>query len=189
MTQEQSQHHTQHRHSTSIFARLMRLVRHRIADSTLSRVVPDDVLQRLAQRVAASEKRHTGQIRICVEGGLPLSYIWRSAGARERAVTQFGKLRVWDTEHNNGVLIYLLVAEHAIEVIADRGIARTVEPKVWHSVIANMRGQFREGHYEDGLTEAIANVTVALVEQYPAGDGFDVPRTNEIPDTPVVVRS
>ena len=168
---------------------MARLVRHRWAEGELQRALPADLMQRITQRVTASEARHTGQISICVEAGLPLSYIWRSSSARERAVTQFGKLRVWDTEHNNGVLIYLLVAEHAIEVIADRGIARTVEPKVWHSVIANMRGQFREGHYEDGLTEAIANVTVALVEQYPAGDGFDVPRTNEIPDTPVVVRS
>ena len=70
-------------------------------------------------RVAASEKRHSGEIRVCAEAGLPLSYLWRGASARERALAMFGKLRVWDTEHNNGVLIYLLLAEHAIEIVAD----------------------------------------------------------------------
>ena len=76
--------------------------------------------------MAASERRHSGEIRVCVEAGLPLSYLWRDATARERAVTMFGKLRVWDTEHNNGVLIYLLLAEHAIEIVADRGLNRHV---------------------------------------------------------------
>ena len=82
------------------------------------------------QRVAASEARHSGQIRICVEAGLPFSYLWRHVRRgvplrqviRQRAVTMFGKLRVWDTERNNGVLIYLLLAEHAIELVADRGL-------------------------------------------------------------------
>ena len=175
------------RHSTGLFARLARLVRNRMAEGSLRRVLPAEVQQRLAERVTASEKRHTGQIRICVEGGLPLSYIWRSANARERAVTQFGKLRVWDTEYNNGVLIYLLVAEHTIEILADRGIARNVDPKVWHEMVARMREQFREGHYEDGLTEAIAAVTVALVEQYPAAEGGTERHANELPDGPVVI--
>lgn len=186
------QHHHHHsRHSSGFFARIARLVKNRWAEGSLRKVIPEDVQKRLAQRVAASEVRHTAQIRICVEGGLPLSYIWKSASARDRAVTQFGKLRVWDTEHNNGVLIYLLVAEHAIEVIADRGIARTIEPKVWHEMIADMRKQFREGKYEDGLTEAIATVTVALVEQFPANDNTDETRqrhSNELPDSPIVLR-
>ena len=108
--------------------RLTRLLRHRWADGRLRRVLTPEVLQRLGQRVAASERRHTGQIRICAEGGLPLSYLWRGASARERAITQFGKLRVWDTEHNNGVLIYLLLAEHAIEIVADRGLAQRDAP-------------------------------------------------------------
>lgn len=181
--------HSTHHHSTSLFARLARLVRNRMAEGSLHRVIPADVQKRLAERVHASEARHTGQIRICVEGGLPLSYIWKSARARDRAVTQFGKLRVWDTEHNNGVLIYLLVAEHAIEIIADRGIARTVSPKVWHQMVERMRTQFREGKYEDGLTEALSIVTAALAEQYPASADGAAPRhPNELPDAPVVIR-
>ena len=172
----------------SWWTRFFRVLRHRSLDlRDTQRAIPPDMVERLMARVAASEQRHTGQIRICIEGGLPLSYVWRAASVRERAITQFGKLRVWDTEHNNGVLIYLLVAEHTIEILADRGIARNVDPKVWHEMVARMREQFREGHYEDGLTEAIAAVTVALVEQYPAAEGGSERHANELPDGPVVI--
>ena len=84
-------------------------------------------LARLQARVAASEATHSGEIRLCIEAGLPLSYLRRRATARERAVAMFGKLRVWDTAHNNGVLIYLLLAEHAIEIVADRGLSARVD--------------------------------------------------------------
>ena len=105
--------------------RLWRILKHRwLDDRDALRALGADALERLARRVEASERRHTGEIRVCVEAGLPFSYLWRGATARERAVQMFGKLRVWDTEHNNGVLIYLLLAEHRIEIIADRGLAR-----------------------------------------------------------------
>src|SRR5439155_17490452 len=91
-------------------------------------------LQRAQQRVAASETGHSGEIRVCVEAGLPWSYLRRHATPRERAVAMFGKLRVWDTEHNNGVLIYLLLAEHAIEIVADRGLSRHVAAAQWRTV-------------------------------------------------------
>ena len=172
------------RHSTGLFARLARLVRNRMAEGSLRRVLPADVQQRLAERVAASEKRHTGQIRICVEGGLPLSYLWRGATARERAVTQFGKLRVWDTEHNNGVLIYLMLAEHAIEIVADRALARRVPPATWRSMVSHMAEAFRQGRHEDGLTQALSEVSALLVEHFPATEGVD--RPNELPDDPVI---
>ena len=103
---------------------LTRILKHRWRDETDSaRALGPDGMQRLQARVAAAESRHSGEIRISVEAGLPLSYLWRNASVRERAVTMFGKLRVWDTEHNNGVLIYLLLAEHAIEIVAEIGRA------------------------------------------------------------------
>jgi len=109
--------------TTSILARLRRMWRHRwIDEAEVRRVLPPEVFERLTQRVAASERRHSGEVRICVEAGLPLSYLRRDATPRERAIAMFSKLRVWDTENNNGVLIYLLLAEHAIEIVADRGI-------------------------------------------------------------------
>ena len=165
--------------------RLTRLLRHRWADGRLRRVLTPEVLQRLGQRVAASERRHTGQIRICAEGGLPLSYLWRGASARERAITQFGKLRVWDTEHNNGVLIYLLLAEHAIEIVADRGLAQRVPAATWHTLVQRLGEALRAGQYEDGLTEVLAEVSALLVAHFPASD--NAPSSNELPDAPVLL--
>ena len=163
---------------------MARLVRHRLSEGSLRSVMPADVSKRLAERVRASEQRHTGQIRICVEGGLPLSYIWRSASARDRAITQFGKLRVWDTEHNNGVLIYLLMPEHAFEIVADRGLARHVPPEVWQQMAAQMSAQFRQGHYEEGLSQAVSAVGALLIQHFPRSADSRVP--NELPDAPIV---
>lgn len=174
-------------HPPGFAARIARLVRHRWAEGGLQRALPPDLLDRLARRVAASEARHTGQIRICAEGGLPASYLWRGASARERAVTLFGKLRVWDTEHNNGVLIYLLLADHAIEIVADRALARTVPPATWHAMVARMGSAFREARYEDGLTQALEEVSALLVAHFPAGaDVAGHAARNELPDAPVL---
>ena len=97
------------------------------------RLLGAGALERVQARVAASETGHSGEIRVCVEAGLPWSYLRRNATPRERAISMFGKLRVWDTEYNNGVLIYLLVAEHAIEIVADRGLARRVDAAAWQA--------------------------------------------------------
>ncbi|MBC5763415.1 TPM domain-containing protein [Ramlibacter albus] len=168
-----------------MLATLKRLFKHRWLDETdTRRAIPPDMVKRLAQRVAASEKRHSGEVRICVEAGLPTSYILRGATARDRAVTMFGKLRVWDTEHNNGVLIYLLLAERAIEVVADRGLNRKVTPQEWREIVARMGGAFRDGRFEDGLTEALAEVSALLVQHFPLAPGEA--DTNELPDEPVL---
>ncbi|AVO51012.1 hypothetical protein C6568_07450 [Melaminivora suipulveris] len=171
-----------------LWTRIARLLRHRWADGGLRRAMPADMLERLGARVAASERRHTGQIRICIEGGLPLSYLWRAASVRERAVTQFGKLRVWDTEHDNGVLIYLLLAERAIEIVADRALARAVPPEVWQGMAAHMGQAFRAGRYEDGLTQALSEVSALLVAHFPAPEDGAGAQPNELPDAPVLAR-
>jgi uncharacterized membrane protein len=161
--------------------RLSRILKHRLYDDTdTKRALDDGALERLAARVKASEGRHSGEIRISVEAGLPLSYLWQGLSARDRAVTLFGKLRVWDTEHNNGVLIYLLLAEHAIEIVADRGLARQVPPQHWQQVLAGMREAFRAGRYEAGLMQAIDAVEALLLEHYPLAEGQANP--NELPD-------
>jgi len=165
--------------------KLQRILRHRWIDEADTRkAVPPELVERLTRRVAASERRHSGEVRICVEAGLPLSYLWRGASARERAVALFGKLRVWDTEHNNGVLIYLLLAEHAIEIVADRAIARRVPASHWDEVLAGMRGAFRAGRFEPGLAEAVRAVDTMLATHFPLADGEANP--NELPDAPDV---
>jgi TPM domain len=170
----------------SMISRLARLWRHRwIDEADVRRALPPDVLQRLERRVGASERRHSGEIRICVEAGLPMSYLWRGAHARERAITLFGKLRVWDTEHNNGVLIYLLLAEHAIEIVADRGIDSHVSNEDWAAMAKRMGAAFRDGRFEDGLTQALEEVSALLVEHFPLAEGE--PDRNELPNAPVIL--
>ncbi len=165
--------------------RLLRILRHRWMDAAdTGRTIPPELVERLAQRVQASERRHTGEIRIFVEAGLPLSYLWRDARPRERAIAVFGKLRVWDTEQNNGVLIYLLLAEHAIEIVADRGLARRVDAGEWQRIVQRMGSAFRERRFEDGLTQALEEVSALLVAHFPADAGD--PAGNELPDRPVL---
>jgi uncharacterized membrane protein len=170
----------------SFLSKLARLWRHRWIDAAdVRRALPPEALQRLGERVAASERRHSGEVRICVEAGLPWSYIRRGATARERAITMFGKLRVWDTAHNNGVLIYLLLAEHAIEIVADRGIDAHVNAAEWAAMARRMADAFREGRFEDGITQALEEVSALLVAHFPLAEG-EADR-NELPDEPVVV--
>lgn len=165
--------------------RLMRILRHRwIDEADTRRAIPPALVEQLTRRVAASEKRHSGEVRIYVEAGLPLSYLWREAKARERAIAMFGKLRVWDTEQNNGVLIYLLLAEHAIEIVADRGLAQKVDPGTWQAIVRHMRESFRRGRFEDGLTQALEEVSALLVEHFPLAPG--AADQNELPDEPVL---
>jgi uncharacterized membrane protein len=162
-------------------ARWLRLLRHRWLDETdLRRALDTAALARLQAAVAASEARHSGEIRLSVEAGLPLSYLRRGLGSRERALMLFGKLRVWDTEHNNGVLIYLLLADHAIEIVADRGLTRVVPPAQWAALVEAMREPFRAGHFEAGLAQAIAAVDGLLRQHFALQPGQGNP--NELPD-------
>jgi len=162
---------------------LSRILKHRWLDETDSaRALGPGGLQRLQARVAAAEKRHSGEIRICVEAGLPFSYLWRNATVRERAVAMFGKLRVWDTEHNNGVLIYLLLAERAIEIVADRGLIRHVPQATWDTLVGSMAHAFRSGRFEAGLVQAVDAMDALLLRHFALAEGAADP--NELPDQP-----
>lgn len=171
--------------------KLLRIFKHRWMDrSDTLRAVPDDMAERIARRVAASEGRHTGEVRLCVEASLPLSYLWRigasaplPAVVRERALTWFGRLRIWDTEHNNGVLIYVLLAEHAIEIVADRALSRQVSQDAWQSMVDRLASRLRTGNFEDGLTQALEEVSALLVAHFPAETG--ALRPNELSDAVV----
>ncbi len=165
--------------------KLTRILRHRWLDERdVERTLGAEALKRMEDRIHASEQAHGGEIRLCVEAGLPLSYLWKNLTARDRALMMFGKLRVWDTEANNGVLIYLLMAEHAIEIVADRGLNRFVGDAEWKHIVAGMRDAFRAGHYEPGLNQAIEAVDRLLTLHFPLGAGAANP--NELPNRPHV---
>jgi uncharacterized membrane protein len=164
---------------------LPRLLRHRLFDEgDARRVLTKDALARIEARVAASEKTHSGEIRVVVEAGLPFSYLRRGATPRQRAVALFGKLGVWDTERNNGVLIYMLVAERAIEIVADRGLNAHVPALEWAAIAESMQSAFRAGRFEAGLLAAVDAVDALLVRHFAALPGaVDI---NELPDAPIV---
>ncbi len=169
----------------NLWQRLARIARHRWWDERdAARALPPAALRRIEALVAGSEGGHSGEIRIAVEAGLPLSYLWHDLSARDRAITLFGKLRVWDTEANNGVLIYLLLAEHAIEIVADRGIDRHVDAAQWRALIEPMRAAFREGRFEAGLTQAVQAIDALQRRHFPLAEGQANP--NELPDRPLL---
>ncbi len=172
-----------------MISRIKRIFKHRWLDAwAVQRAIPPALLQRLQQQVVASEQAHSGEIRIYVEAGLPMSYLWRKASmgqiTRQRALSLFGKLRVWDTEHNNGVLIYLLLIEHSIELVADRGLNDKVTPQVWQKLVSSMQQAFKQSDFEGGLTQALDGVSALLVQHFPLAAGQDNP--NELPDQPLL---
>jgi uncharacterized membrane protein len=166
-------------------SRFKRILKHWWWDSKdAQRALNPEAAQRIQQHVAQSEQAHSGEIRVCVESSLPLSYLWRHATARERAISMFGKLRVWDTHQNNGVLIYLLLAEHRIEIIADRGLNTLMPPQNWEPILQAMRLRFRKDQIEEGLMEAVNAVDKVLRKHFALRPGEANP--NELPDAPVV---
>ena len=167
------------------FKRLARIGRHRwMDDRDVRSAAPPELLQQLERYVAASEARHSGEIRICIEAGLPMSYLWRDASPRERAIAMFGKLRVWDTQHNNGVLIYLLLAENAIEIVADRAISTPATGDFWSKIITTLSEHLKRGDFERGLTQAVEEISSLLVQQFPVQ--ADQANLNELSNRPDV---
>lgn len=172
------------------------LLRHLWLDaSDTRRIIAPDMLARLAAQVAASERHHSGQIRICIEAALPLSYLWRLNShtslnelIRQRAIALFSKLRVWDTEDNNGVLIYLLLAEQAVEIVADRGLTRHVTTQQWQAMIARMGSAFHDNRYEDGLTQVLEETSAVLMTHFARPDSLASSQAppNELPDLPML---
>ena len=160
---------------------------HWISESASRRAVPPEMAQRLQQRIAASESRHSGQICVCIEGALPDDALRRagreaplSQVVRERALSWFGQMQVWDTEHNSGVLIYLLLAERRIEIVADRGIARHVGPVQWQEMVARLSQHLKAADYEQGLTTALEEVSALQMQHFalPSGQAS----VNELPN-------
>ncbi|HQR22509.1 MAG TPA: TPM domain-containing protein [Burkholderiaceae bacterium] len=149
------------------------------------RAFPEDAMNRIREAIVASEATHSGEIRVAFEAALPTSYLLRDAPARERALMMFSKLRVWDTEHNNGVLIYVEMADHQIEIVADRGVAKRVSESEWRAIADGMRDHFRTESFEAGVCDAVRAVGALLTRHFSLAEGGRNP--NELPDTPVVL--
>ncbi|MEA2823425.1 MAG: hypothetical protein QOJ86_5429 [Bradyrhizobium sp.] len=147
------------------------------------RVFPKHVLASIERAIKASEATHSGQIRFVVEGALDGAPLLRDQSARDRALDVFSHLRIWDTAHNNGVLIYLLLADRDVEILADRGIDAKVDAAEWEKICRAMEADFGKGNFQAGVLKGIEAVSRHLAKHFPKrGAG-----TNELPDAPVVM--
>ena len=124
-------------------------------------------LQHIEQTITASEHLHAGEIRVVIESGLPLPAIISGVSPRQRAIQLFGQLNIWDTEHNNGVLIYLMLADRDVEIVADRGIHQHVREHGWQEICHQMEGMFRSGQFEQGVTHGITAIGQHLADYFP----------------------
>lgn len=173
-----------HRGAGNMKQALTRLMRHLLmTPMTLKRRFPVEVMRRITSAITASELTHRGQIRFAIELNLPLRDIVQKKSARQRALEVFSELGVWDTEENNGILIYLLLAERDFEIVADRGICRQVDQDSWQRVSHEMETLFRQGQFEAGVLHGITQVGILLHRYYP------LPKSpsNELPDSPVIL--
>jgi uncharacterized membrane protein YgcG len=165
--------------------RFKRFWRHLATDHrSARRTFPAAVMRRIETAIAAGEKRHRGQLRFVVEPALPLSRVLASLPPRERALEVFGLLRIWDTEENIGVLVYVLLADRDVEIVADRGIDRLVGGNAWNAVCREMESAFRKGNHAEGAERGIAAINALLERHVPRAAGDAV---NELPDRPLVL--
>jgi hypothetical protein len=148
------------------------------------RAFPAEADARIEQAIVEGERRHRAELRFAVESSLDAGELWRGATARDRAIEVFSEFRVWDTEEDNGVLVYLLWADRAVEVVADRGATRRVDPAVWRIACSQLSEACRNGRQLDGTLAALATINDALALAYPSA-GRDNP--DELPNTRIVL--
>ena len=162
----------------------MRLLRHVFARSA-RHLFPEDSLHRIADAIAEGERRHRGEILFAVESELPMGALLRGVQARASAEAAFARLRAWDTEANNGVLIYLLLADHRIEIVADRGLAGRVSAEQWRGVCLLMEERLKAGEPEQAVIRGVAAVSDLLAEHFPQLEGHS--DEDELPNLPRIL--
>jgi hypothetical protein len=163
---------------------LMRLIRHLAATRfSTRRHFPPPVRAAIEGAIRECEARHAGEIRFVAETAFDLPELWHDLAPRQRALQLFGQLGVWDTADNNGVLIYVLMADRVVEIIADRGIAARVTPAEWATVCRQMEHHYREGRFREGSIVGILGVGALLGRHFPGK-----PKGGEqLPDQPVLL--
>lgn len=162
----------------------MQWFRNLFPGSIVNRCFPARALASIQQAVADGERAHRGEVCFAVEGALPWQSLWRRQSARERAIEVFGRLKVWDTRENTGILVYVLLSERAIEIVADRGVSSLVDDASWLAICQRLRDRFFAGEFQAGALAAIDEISRLLVEHFPAEEG-DNP--DELPNRPVLL--
>ena len=163
---------------------LKRIMKHlSTGRAAVRHVFSSRTLDAIERAIRETEAKHNGQIRFAVEAALELAPLLAGKTAHQRALEVFSQLRVWDTEHNNGVLIYLLLADRDIEIVADRGIHTKLGQETWEAICREMEVSFREGQFEAGVLAGIRAVGEHLSRHFPPRSG----KPNEMPDSPVIL--
>jgi uncharacterized membrane protein len=164
--------------------RIRRAMRHwRSNASDAARAFPPDTLAAITRAIAAGEQTHRGEVRLIVEKAMPSEAIWAGISNRQRALALFADHGVWDTEENCGVLVYVNLAEHKVDIVADRGIARKIDEATWRAICRTMTSNFAQGKFHEGTLEAIEHVNALLRTHFPA----DGARPNQLPDQPLML--
>lgn len=164
--------------------RMLRLLRHlHVHRGHLARAFPERALEQIEQAVVEGERRHSAELRLAIEASLPLGRVLAGVSARARAIEVFGSLRVWDTEGNNGVLIYVLLADHAVEIVADRAAARAIPDEQWRAAADAMVRAYRDEDFADGTVAAISRLDALLAQAFPPGQR----NPDELPNRPAVL--
>lgn len=163
---------------------VIRFFRHLFSSAWwVSRHFSKQALRNIERAITANEKLHAGELRFVVEAGLEPLEILFGKTPKKRAIELFGRLNIWDTEHNNGVLIYLLLADRDVEIVADRGIHQFVGDAGWETICHAMELRFRAGEFEAGVLEGITAIGQLLSQHFPPQGE----QRNEIPNKPVVI--
>ena len=164
---------------------LPRLFKHIIYPPWLvRRYFPPSTLERIEAAIHASERKHNGEIRFAVESSLDCRALFQDEPCRERGIEVFSELRIWDTEENNGVLIYLLLADRDVEIIADRGISSKVDPSEWERICRMMEENFRNHQFDEGVISGIQAIEKLLVAHFLPEPGHS--NENQLSNKPVI---
>ncbi|WP_321847984.1 TPM domain-containing protein [Burkholderia diffusa] len=163
---------------------LKRLFRHLFTTHwQVNSVFSRRALDAIDEAVRTSHRAHVGQVRFAVEGALHIGALLKGTTARDRAIEVFSNLRVWDTEHNNGILIYLLLADRDVEIVADRGIHAKVDSREWEAICQAMEAHFRQGDYRSGVLRGVEQVTELLQKHFPVHG----PQRDDLSSSPIVI--
>ena len=164
--------------------KLKRALRHLFSTRTeAERAFPAATLAAIAEAISAGERTHRGEVRLVVEKSLPVSAVWEDLSNRQRAISLFADYGIWDTEDNCGVLIYVNLADHKVDIVADRGINRRIDAATWQTICNTMTAGFAQGRFHEATLDAVGQVNALLRQHFPSNGS----RPNELPDKPLML--
>lgn len=161
-----------------------RLFRHLLTTKgTAGRTFPPETLKAIEAAIATGEQRHRAEVRLVIEHSLPMDAVFARVDPRQRAIALFSQLRIWDTEENCGVLVYINIADRKVEIVADRDVSRRVTQEEWNAVCRTMTEGFKRGEFRDSAAAAMQKLNALLEKHYPTEGAHP----NQLPNQPIML--